>query len=208
MGATEVTQDYDPGYVVYRNAVQKFVPRTAASSVQWPRELPREAHFDPDFKYLTYGDGGQRATRIKDVLSNSDNNFIVFYAGFVPFTPQTWSTQSSAFTLSIAYAMPLGSLVRSGIETHTRVPMAARMTQVVVFARRGESGRLLEHIPIGEYRRRAYRVTNALLETWGGLDVLDGFIQRSVFLPRFLDPDRFLNWFYEQKPTMIARNNP
>lgn len=61
---------------------------------------------------------------------------------------------------------------------------------------------------IGSYRLGAYRVTRTLLNEWGGLDVNDGFIQRSAFLPGFIDADRFLIWFHKQEPTLIARDNP
>ncbi len=209
MGATEVTEDYDPGYAPYRKAVQNFVPPGASSLVQWPRRLPREAHFDPDFKHLTYGDGGQRATRITDVLSNGDHNFIAFYAGL-----RSVETASLVYSIigfyTIDHTLAAPRVPRSNwhLNAHTRPNGCTDAGQLVVFARRGESGRLTQHIPIGEYRQRAYRVTNDLLVTWGGLDVTDGYIQRSVFLPRFLNPDRFLNWFRQQNPIMIARNNP
>jgi hypothetical protein len=91
---------------------------------------------------------------------------------------------------------------------HTRPHSCLDQGEVVVFARPGGSGRLLEHIPIGEYRQRAYRVTKELLNEWGNIDVKSGYIQRSAFLPRFFDAERFLDWFQRQKPTMIARNNP
>jgi Nucleotide modification associated domain 3 len=209
MGATKVTEDYDTGYGRYRESVQRFVPPSAPLRAQWPRRLPREAHFDPDFDYLTYGDGGQRAARIKEVLASGDDNFIVFYAGL-----RSIDTARLVYSIIGFYRIdritPAPRVPRRywHRNAHTRPNGCRDESQVVVFARRGESGRLVNHIPIGEYRRRAYRVTNTLLETWGGIDVLDGYIQRSVFLPRFHDPDRFLNWFHGQNPIMIARNNP
>jgi hypothetical protein len=81
MGVSDLTEDYDPGYESYRKAVTKLVPTSAPAEVQWPSRLPRKAHFDPDFEHLTYGDSGQRAARIKAVLSSGEDNFIVFYAG-------------------------------------------------------------------------------------------------------------------------------
>ena len=68
---------------------------------------------------------------------------------------------------------------------HTRrVP---RDSDIVVRARTGVSGRLHRCIPIGEFRDRVYRVRKELLKMWGGLDINDGYIQRSVRLPAFLD---------------------
>jgi hypothetical protein len=209
MGISELSKDYDPGYESYRKAVIKLVPASAPAQVQWPRRLPRAAHFDPDFEHLTYGDGGRRAARIKSVLSNSDESFIVFYAGLR-------SIHSGKLVYSIIGFYTIDRIVaarmvpRSNwhLNAHTRPNGCTNDDEIVVFARRRQSGRLLEHIPIGEYRHRAYRVTNDLLRDWGDIDVRDGYLQRSAFLPRFLDSERFLDWFRERNPTMIARNNP
>lgn len=40
-----------------------------------------------------------------------------------------------------------------------------------------------------------------------GLDVKDGFIQRSVSPPSFLKPERFYKWFLNQKVPLLERNN-
>ena len=40
------------------------------------------AHVDPDFKFLTYGDQGARAKRIRELLGGEHAGFIVFYGGF------------------------------------------------------------------------------------------------------------------------------
>jgi hypothetical protein len=77
-----------------------------------------------------------------------------------------------------------------------------------VRARPGASGRLKRCIPIGEYRDRAYRVRRDLLVQWGDVDVNNGYLQRSAKLPEFLDAARFHQWFLEQKPELVAENNP
>ena len=74
-------------------------------------------------------------------------------------------------------------------------------------AKPGVSGRLRRCIPIGEFRERIYRVRNDLLKAWGGLDIKDGYIQRSVRLTAFHDAAKFYHWFLAQKPEMIQRNN-
>jgi hypothetical protein len=61
---------------------------------------------------------------------------------------------------------------------------------------------------IGEWRDRAYRVRPELLAKWGGLSCKDGYIQRSGVPPAFLQPERFLSWFEEQNPRLLACNNP
>ena len=210
MGSSDdLTENYDPEYRPYQRAVSALVPASAPAYIRWPRRLPRRGHFDPDFDQLTYGDAAQRAASIRSVLSDSDERFIVFYAGL-----------RSIHTGKLVYSI-IGFYVIDRIvagpnvprhewhrNAHTRGGGCSDEGTVVLFARRGASGRLLHHIPIGSYRRRAYRVTGELLDEWGGLGVKDGYIQRSVFLPRFLDGERFLRWFWRQKPTLIPKNNP
>jgi hypothetical protein len=89
---------------------------------------------------------------------------------------------------------------------HTRrVPVP---DDIVVRAKAGVSGRLRQCIPIGELRGGHYRVRQELLDAWGGLDIKDGYIQRSVRLPGFSDPAQFYRWFLAQKPEVVAANNP
>ena len=76
---------------------------------------------------------------------------------------------------------------------HTRrVP---KDDDIVVRAKPETSGRLRCCIPIGELRDGVYRVRKNLLKAWGGLDIKDGYIQRSVRLPAFLDSKKFYRWF-------------
>ena len=94
-----------------------------------------------------------------------------------------------------------------GHNAHTR-RVEHRGTDVIVRGEPSISGRLRRCIPIGEWRDRAYRVRRDVLEAWGGLSSRDGYIQRSAVPPRLLDPRRFLTWLLEQKPALIAINNP
>jgi hypothetical protein len=205
----DLTKNYDVGYRPYECAVSAFVPDSAPRRVRWPYRLPRYGHFDPDFKHLSYGDCNQRAARIRDKLSDADGSFIVFYAGL-----RSTRTDKLCYSIIGFYAIERvmsGPSVRHADwhrNAHTRDGGCSDKNTVVVFARRGESGRLCHHIPIGGYRGGAWRVTRKLLDEWGGLDVKDGYIQRSVFLPQFLDGNRFLRWFDRQKPVLIRENNP
>jgi hypothetical protein len=81
-------------------------------------------------------------------------------------------------------------------------------SDIVVRAKPGVSGRLRRCIPIGEFRDRAYRVRRHLLDGWGGLDIRDGYIHRSVRLPAFHDAARFYRWFLAHNPELVAQNNP
>jgi hypothetical protein len=84
---------------------------------------------------------------------------------------------------------------------------------VVVFADPRMSGRLRKHIPIGRYRDRAQRVDPNLLAAWGDLCKKggepwpDGYIQISGAPPLLRKPDRFLNWFKQQRPRLVHANN-
>ena len=78
---------------------------------------------------------------------------------------------------------------------------------IVVRAKRGVSGRLERCIPIGEFRDKAYRVSDDILKEWGDLSVKDGFIQRSAVPPSFLEPERFYEWFKRQQIPLLERNN-
>ena len=46
-----------------------------------------------------------------------------------------------------------------------------------------------------------------LLETWGGLGVRDGYVQRSARLPELSAPHRFLGWLDGQAVGLVARDN-
>jgi len=172
-----------------------------------PPELQGQpVHLDPDFRYLTYGDQGQRAARIRSIVSESDNSFLSFYVSLR-------DVQTAALVYAIIGFYWIAELVeasaveksRWGENAHTR--RRANDGDVIVRAVAGKSGRLAKFIPIGDYRDRAYRIDKSILEAWGGLDVQDGYIQRSVFLPEFANANRFLKWFFRQKPQLLNQNN-
>ena len=167
----------------------------------------RHMHLDPDFQHLTYGDQGQRAIQLRSNLHPGD--LVVFYAGL----------KDIHRTTELVYAI-IGLFVVNGFVLATDVPAQDRdinahsrrilepgVNDLIVRGRAGESGRLKRCLSIGEYRDRAYRVRRDLLDTWGGLSVKDGYLQRSARLPRFLDPQRFLRWLEKQSPTLMQANN-
>jgi hypothetical protein len=208
MGSShKLTENYDRAYHPYRRAVSAFLPDSAHHRTHWPRQLPSRGHFDPDFEHLSYGDAGRRAARIRSHLANG--GFIVFYAGLR-------SVHSGELCYSIIGFYAIDGVL-SGLSVrradwhrnaHTRGGGCTDEGTIVVFGRRGESGRLRRHIPIGSYRSRAWRVRRDILREWGGLDVRDGYIQRSGHLPAFRDTTRFLRWFHRQRPEFISVNNP
>jgi hypothetical protein len=91
------------------------------------------------------------------------------------------------------------------MNAHTR--RRINSDDVIVEGQMGKSGRLLQCIPIGEYRDKSYRVRKDLLKVWGGISVKDGYIQRSAMPPTLKNPTKFMRWFKHQKPFLIERNN-
>ena len=65
---------------------------------------------------------------------------------------------------------------------------------LVIWADNSSSGRFEKAIPIGFYRKGAYRVREDLLDFWEGLKVKEGYIHRSVRPPHFEKADKFLDW--------------
>jgi len=177
---------------------------------------PRQMHLDPDFSWLSYGDQGQRALQIKG--SNADGiwqpgDILVFYAGLRDIR------QPRHVPGALVYAI-IGLFVIDSIleaptveqsawdqNAHTRRLLSPDGSDIVVRARSGISGRLDRCIPIGNFRNRAYRVREELLQTWGGITSKDGYLQRSARLPRLKNPALFYAWFQNQNPRLLHRNN-
>ncbi len=169
---------------------------------------PRQMHLDPDFGRMTYGDNGER--RGKGIAEYSAGDLLVFYSGLRPCRPCPHRLVYAIIGMyQVAEVVRVEQVDRGrwADNAHTR-RLKQRSTDVIVRAQPGVSGRLRTCIPIGEWRSRAYRVREDLLEAWGGLSCRDGFIQRSAVPPALLDPDRFVAWLERQQPTYLAANNP
>jgi hypothetical protein len=135
-------------------------------------------------------------------------DLLVFYAGLRPIIGQK----------ELVYAL-VGLFVVDDVVRAIHVPAERRHenahtrwkaiseNDVVVRGRHGESGRCDRCIPIGEWRDRAYRVRGDIEHKWGGLTVKNGYIQRSVAPPAFLDACRFYDWFRRQGRVLLKRNN-
>jgi hypothetical protein len=164
-------------------------------------------HLDPDFSHLTYGDQGERAKQINTKLGAGD--LLVFYAGMRDVKPAAQLVYAliGLFVVEEIVSAVTVPAARRHENAHTRRVLATAANDIVVRARRGVSGRLERCIPIGDYRERAYRVWPKLLTAWGGLNVKNGYLQRSARLPEFLEPQIFLNWFRAKKPRLISANN-
>jgi Nucleotide modification associated domain 3 len=167
----------------------------------------RPMHLDPDFDHLTYGDNGaNRGAKLKK-FGNGD--LVVFYAGLRPIGDCDKRLLYALVGLFVAEEVVEAIGVpqeRWHENAHTR-KLKIGESDIIVRGKRGKSGRLERAIPIGEWRDGAYRVTKDLLMNWRGLDVKDGFIQRSVSPPSFLSPETFYDWFLNQGVRLMERNN-
>jgi len=166
----------------------------------------RCAHLDPDFEHLTYGDEHNKGKRLWN-LNLGEGDILAFYAGLRP---------SDAGPGGLIYAL-IGLYVLAGKpkraedileedwhkNAHTR--RYSQIDDIVFFGEEGVSGRLERCIPIGGWRDGAYRITRELQAEWGGVFVTDGWIQRSGMLPTLRQPERFLEWFEDQKKNIGLR---
>ncbi len=178
------------------------------AGITLPRHLGgRTTHLDPDFDRLTYGDVGLRRGRA--LCEFEEGDVVAFFAGLRPVRPCAHRLLYAIIGLyRVAEVVRCGDVPRDRWteNAHTRRKNVTA-TDVIIRAN-SASGRLRRCIPIGEYREHAYRVRRDLLEAWGGLSARDGFIQRSAVPPRFIEPEKFMNWFVRQEPELVASNNP
>jgi len=165
----------------------------------------QQAHADPDFSRLTYGDRRERGRQIRDKLGPGD--LLVFYAGL-----------RDVAGGKLVYAL-IGQLTVESIVSARDVPPARwaenahtrrreiGATDIVVRGRAGASGRFHRALEFAGFRAGAYRVLPELLARWGGLGVRDGYVQRSARLPELVDPARFLDWLDAQRIRLVVRDN-
>jgi len=196
---------------VLRDGLERYYNEFLPVIKRFGQELPERlrgqlTHLDPDFDWLTYGDQGQRGRRIEKLGAG---DLLAFYAAFQPVDdsprPLVYALIGLYVIDEIVSALSVPQS-RWGENAHTR--RLPTENDIVVRARPEVSGRLQRCLPIGELRGGMYRVKNDLLSAWGGLDIKDGYIQRSVRLPAFRDAKRFYRWFLEQGSELVAANNP
>jgi hypothetical protein len=167
----------------------------------------QDMHLDPDFEHLTYGDQGERAKQIRTKVGPGD--LLVFYAGMRDVQPAAGLVYAliGLYVVDEIVSALTVPTARRHENAHTRRVLGTCATDIVVRAQPEVSGRLERCIPIGNYRKRAYRVWPKLLTAWGGLKVNDGYLQRSARLPEFSQAERFYDWFRAQKMALLRRNN-
>lgn len=169
-----------------------------------------KVHLDPDFNSLTYGEpylasNGRRASRGRLVESLDPGDFIAFFAAFRP-TDDAYEHTLAYCLFAIFFVQRVCQVKDLTVEQRAACAHGRRryaLHDFVVQAHPIRSGRFPRAMPIGEFRRNAYRVRRDLLRAWGGLTVRDGYIQRSAQPPRFTTPTRFLAWLQDQPHTHI-----
>jgi hypothetical protein len=163
-------------------------------------------HLDPDFEYLTYGDRGAKGKQLMATLSRDD--LVVFYSGLRDVRSR--NLVYAIIGLFIVERIVPARGIAAGDRhrnAHTRRVLPPDADDVIVVATYRGSGRLTRCIPIGEYRSRAYRVTQTLLAAWGGVSVRDGYLQRSAVFPLLQDASVFRKWWEAQDVELVRANN-
>ena len=177
------------------------------ADIQFPQHLNNKTcHLDPDFDFLTYGDQATgRGLRIADL---KEWDFIVFFASLNPIRKCEHNLIYALIGIMVVDKLMKVSDIPE-IDHHKNAHTSIKNKNddhLVIFAKPSLSGRFDRAIPIGELRNRSYRVTNQILDAWGNIGVKDGFIQRSVCPPWFLNPDQFLKWLDSQQVKLINNN--
>jgi hypothetical protein len=193
-----------PTYAMFEPSIRSLGTRLP------PALLPQaKVHLDPDFASLTFGqpfkkDRGKLSSRGQIINQLSIGDFIAFYSAFRPTQvgykyPLAYCLFGIFYIHRKTYVKDLSEKERSQFAHGRR---ANADNDLVVWGAPHNSGRFEQAIPIGEYRRGAYRVGQELLATWGGLTVKDGYIQRSARPPFFENPAKFLDWLGQQSESL------
>lgn len=163
-------------------------------------------HLDPDFFSLSYGDQGTgRGNRVRQLVKG---DFLAFFASFKPIRSSSHNLIYAMFGIMFVDSVVKVADISDADfprNAHSRIA-DANPEHLVVFAQPEYSGRFEKAVPIGEFRNGTYRVTHEILEEWGGLDVNDGFIQRSVCPPWFTNTKKFSIWLQKQQMKLICKN--
>lgn len=164
------------------------------------------AHLDPDFRYLTYGDEDNKSRRLRK-LELKEDDILAFYAGLKP---------PNAGPGGLIYALiglyVLGCDLKRALDiqkenwyrnAHTR--RQPKEDDIVVFGKKGKSGRLEKCIPIGKPDRKGwYYLESGIQKDWGEPKQVS---LQFGYLPALCHPERFYEWFIEQNIPLVPRNN-
>lgn len=172
-----------------------------------PELLSHSMHLDPDFEHLTYGDKG--LVRGAEMRNMTCGDLVIFYAGLKPIHRCEHKLVYALIGMYVVNSVAdVASIPSEKWRENAHVRKIKRgESDIIIFAKPELSGRFNRCVPIGEWRKGAYRVRQNVLDAWGGLSVKDGFIQRSAVPPLLQNPRKFLSWFELQNVQLTRRNN-
>lgn len=163
------------------------------------------AHLDPDFRYLTYGDEGNKGAQLKDLV---EGDILAFWAGLSLAKARPREVVYALIGLYVVAQKPVYAKDIDPKDWHRNAHTRRHFLEddiVVLTKHDGTSGRLERCIRIGGYRDNDYRLDRDIWDAWGGLRGGDRIRQgphRS-----FCFPERFYEWFRKQKIPLLEKNN-
>ncbi|MGD0795842.1 MAG: hypothetical protein ABR958_09745 [Dehalococcoidales bacterium] len=204
---------YEEKYIQFQKCCKSLNTNLPAKFIKKPKYI--NAHLDPDFRYLTYGDQGERGKPLFKELGEGD--IIVFYTSFEPISPH--EQRPLVYAIIGLYILREKGRHAKDIKkeewhfnAHTR--REPQKDDFIFFGKKGKSGRLETCIPIGERDKNGkYYLRQYLYEEWGGFEYMPNrtppkdnrlYIQRSGALPCFTNADKFYEWFQKE---IIKTNN-
>ncbi len=212
-GETECRAGLETPYGTVRPYLEAWNARHG-TTVSLPEELfSGNMHLDPDFESLTYGD--QRTGRGVNLSKLDKGDFLAFYASFRDINENKliyaiFGIYFIKELLSVSDIKKINDEMIFSSNAHLRL-LSPRESDIIFFAEDQRSGRFSKIIPIGGKSNDGfYRVEQDILEEWGGINVKDGYIQRSVNPPFFTDAEKFIYWLYkklEQNNVLVLKNN-
>ncbi len=183
------------------------------------------AHLDPDFEYLTYGEEGNKAKRLRNLKNLGEGDLLVFYSGLRPVYDGKFDNRPGHLCYAIIGFYEIDHMEYATTITPERWKVNAHSRRepqdddIVFFGKKGKSGRLSRCIDIGEYHsdEGTYWTKKEFCSEWGELKrIKDGcigiFITRSGALPTLKNPGRFYEWLRREMKNkeieLIEKNNP
>lgn len=186
------------------------------------------AHLDPDFRVgcLSYGnslhnESGPPDGRAMALMKLGDavgERFVIFYNSMEPINEPRPLEYGIIGILKVQVVKQVREITDEA--EFTRNIHARRYSRVgsdvVVFGEPSDkSGRLENYLPIGEQRSNgSYYLQESLKREWGGIcnitgsTDIKGGIQRSFYPIWLCNPRKFFEWWEQQNPTLMQKNNP
>lgn len=174
--------------------------------IRLPNNLKnKRMHLDPDFQHLSYGDSKNRGRRLLDF---NEDDVVVFYSGLRSIHEEPELVYALTGMLVVQSVNVVKNVHPQNFDSNAHTRNIENVdTDIIIIGKPNVSGRFRKYIAIGEFRNKSYRVKKNILDEWGDIGVKDGWIQRSVNPPLFLDPEKFMKWLLDKSPELIVSNN-